>query len=571
MSWLISATIMLNLFLGQSVFATPEIPEYEIPIEPIISEEKVDKNFYTEDLWEVTDDGAIDGEGYYIDSEDIDKYDDYHDAIVETQDLASNKEDSDNSVEEIQILSNQPNESFEEYRQSIIDNWGGKKAFTQKRLDGIKDNLNGQIERFAKLEKTIALAEKKLEPLQKHVETLEGQVVLLNTQILVAKEKITTVEVQIAKKRIEIKDIMLSKKKSEIEVDIQKEIVMDYVRLLYAEEEQYFDLYSEGGSTLKLLLADNSVSENLLGHEYLEVMEKAGRQVFYDLELKHRNLKEKEIALQEETEDLEYLYKALIREKTILQQNRLAKKDILDKAKGEEEKYQLLVEESIQQQLESALAIQNLRDNVQMIESKLAILDDGLEEVQNSTVTEDVIEETEGDIEIIESVESVEYVESVEPIEEQSTPFIWPVPANKITAEFHDPTYPKRWGPHQAIDIRARQFTEIIAPANGYVFQTKDNGMGYSYIILAHKNNLVTVYGHIAKIIAEAGTIVRKGDIIGLSGGTPGTSGAGLQTTGPHLHFEVHHKGESVNPLDYLPLEELPIEYVPDDYLSELK
>ena len=147
-------------------------------------------------------------------------------------------------------------------------------------------------------------------------------------------------------------------------------------------------------------------------------------------------------------------------------------------------------------------------------------------------------------------------------------PFVWPVPPKAITAYFHDPSYPKRWGIHNAVDIRAKQFTEIRAPANAYVFQTKDNGMGYSYIILAHKNKLITVYGHVTKIIAKPGTVVKQGDLIGLSGGMPGTKGAGWQTTGPHLHFEVWHNGEQVDPLDWLPVLELPIEYIPDRYLT---
>ncbi len=98
--------------------------------------------------------------------------------------------------------------------------------------------------------------------------------------------------------------------------------------------------------------------------------------------------------------------------------------------------------------------------------------------------------------------------------------------------------------------------------------EAKDNGFGYSYIILAHKGNLVTLYGHVYEIRVKPGMLVAKGDVIGLTGGTPGTRGAGLQTTGPHLHFEVHYKGEPQDPLDYLDVLQLPIEYIPEKYLT---
>ena len=205
-----------------------------------------------------------------------------------------------------------------------------------------------------------------------------------------------------------------------------------------------------------------------------------------------------------------------------------------------------------------------MQDNIEFIEGKLKLLDESLEEVENFALEQEKAEKLEEmGLEIQE-----EFLEGpdIEIIPKHQA-FTWPVFPSKITAYFEDPTYPKRWGVHKAIDIRAKQFTEIRAPANAYVFQTKDNGMGYSYIILAHKNQLITVYGHVSEILVKAGTVVKQGDVIGLTGGTPGTKGAGWQTTGPHLHFEVWHRGEQVDPLDWLPVHELPIEYIPDRYL----
>lgn len=552
-------TCLFALTSASNVFATPDIPEIEIPIEPITIEDLVEEQLeeerlertvdYSENLWEITDVGIYDIFGAV------------RDVIIEEPESTEGL--AEESVDEF-------TDPYEEYRQSIIESWGGKKAYAEKRLEGVKENLSEQMKAFLEFEKQIAEAQEKLTPIREEVSTLQNQVRLLNTQIQTARNKVTNTEIIVASKKIEIKGLMLNLKRSEIEMNIQRKVVTDYIKLLYTEEQQFISFYEEGASTLKLLLADASVSENLLGQEYMEIMEQTGRQVFYDLEKTNRELQTKQETILDEQIELEFLYNELLKEKRALEETRTSKKDLLEKTQGDEEKYQLLLESAIQEQLETAIAVQNLQENIGLIESKLELLDDGLEEVEEAD-----FEDMEGAEEVIEMIETAEVsvgiLDDIEDSELSKTPLGWPVPANKITAKFHDPTYPKRWGIHQAIDIRARQFTEIRAPANGYVFQTKDNGNGYSYIIIAHKGNLVTVYGHVAEIIAKPGTIVKKGTLIGLSGGTPGTKGAGLQTTGPHLHFEVHYKGDPVNPLDYLPMNELPIEYVPDEYLKDLK
>ncbi|UPA22702.1 M23 family metallopeptidase [Candidatus Peribacteria bacterium] len=133
--------------------------------------------------------------------------------------------------------------------------------------------------------------------------------------------------------------------------------------------------------------------------------------------------------------------------------------------------------------------------------------------------------------------------------------FLWPVePELGISARFEDSGYEKRFGmPHHALDIPTAQGTVITAAADGIVTKVSDQGMGFSSIVISHKNGMATMYGHVSGFLVAEGDTVEAGDPIALSGGTPGTKGAGLLTTGAHLHVAFYKDGAAVDPLDWLP------------------
>ncbi len=99
---------------------------------------------------------------------------------------------------------------------------------------------------------------------------------------------------------------------------------------------------------------------------------------------------------------------------------------------------------------------------------------------------------------------------------------------------------------HYGIDIAAKSDEPVQATLDGTVISTGfEVETGYS-ITIQHKDNLVTLYKHNAKLFKSVGNLVKAGDIIAAVGSTGSTS------TGPHLHFEIWHLGKPLNPKDFI-------------------
>ena len=97
---------------------------------------------------------------------------------------------------------------------------------------------------------------------------------------------------------------------------------------------------------------------------------------------------------------------------------------------------------------------------------------------------------------------------------------------------------------HQGQDITVKTGTPIHAPADGIVKRAYYAGGFGNHIKLDHGNGYTTLFAHLSKIKVKHGQEVSRGEIIGLTGNTG-------RSTAPHLHYEIHHYGESKNPLDF--------------------
>ncbi len=117
--------------------------------------------------------------------------------------------------------------------------------------------------------------------------------------------------------------------------------------------------------------------------------------------------------------------------------------------------------------------------------------------------------------------------------------FAWPVVSASITS-----TYGTRWGAfHKGIDITGNR--NILAADNGKVVTAGSKSDYGNYVIIDHLNGYRTLYGHLSKILVTQGTIVEKGEKIGIMGSTG-------DSTGVHLHFEILRNSSPQNPLKFL-------------------
>jgi murein DD-endopeptidase MepM/ murein hydrolase activator NlpD len=125
-------------------------------------------------------------------------------------------------------------------------------------------------------------------------------------------------------------------------------------------------------------------------------------------------------------------------------------------------------------------------------------------------------------------------------------PAIKPVDGNYAYSSYGMRMHPilKQRRFHSGIDIIVDTGTPIYATGNGRViFVGRRGGYGLE-IVIDHGFGYRTVYAHLSKQLVKRGQKVLRGELIGKSGNT------GL-SSGPHLHYEVHHKGAKLNPVDF--------------------
>ncbi len=392
--------------------------------------------------------------------------------------------------------------------------------------NGVAD-LNTQI---AEKKQHIADLQQQSTVLQQKIDAASGQVHDLQSQVAIIDDQIAQTNFQIQAKQEEISSLELEMAALQQSID-EKTASINEQKIHLADIVRQLDQNSRT-STLALVLTHGSLSDFYSQAEATATLSATLGQSVTELNGLRTTLQSKQDELTQARDSVQQAKSQLEVQKQSTVDQLGLKNSLLSTTEQSADQYNKMLQQSLQEE--------------QQADATITALENQLQQQMNSG-------------------------QLPEP-QFSSTGFIWPISSRSISAYFHDPQYPfscRLWHSsacmeHSGLDIRTPQGTAVRAAADGIVSVVHDQGFytnaagqktasALNFVGLLHQDGLSTRYLHLSTVYVHADQFVQQGDVIGLSGGLPGTAGAGGMTTGAHLHLEVRVNGIPDDPLKYLP------------------
>ncbi|MFH1535199.1 MAG: peptidoglycan DD-metalloendopeptidase family protein [Patescibacteria group bacterium] len=372
-----------------------------------------------------------------------------------------------------------------------------------EQIDQKQDQIDELQEKIDQYKKNIALKQREKATIQSEISLISDRIGKKETDIL---SKETTIE----KLELEITDLQYRIGEKTKEIGYEKDDLGEIIREMYEYDQKTY---------LEVVVSNENFSDYFLQLQYIEALGNKTKDSLDSLKTLKESLEQQSVNLDDKKTEVEKERNNLQGEKQDLAGEKSYQDQLLFETQMDEGKFQSLVEQVKSEQSKANSAITDLEREMRT------------------------------------RLEGEEYDGSGAEIIAGDATLSWPVnPYLGISCGFHCADYPfARWFQHSGMDIRIPQGTALKAAASGYVAIAKDAGLGYSYILVVHGDGLATVYGHVSRIDVVPDQFVRRGDVIGATGGMPGSPGTGKFSTGAHLHFEVRVDGLPNDPMKYLP------------------
>lgn len=351
---------------------------------------------------------------------------------------------------------------------------------------------------------------------------LENQLEVIDNDIERTKTEMEKTQLELDSLNLQVHGLDLKIERTKNDTAVTKARVGETLRLLYQGEQK---------NILEITFGSRTLSDFFSQLTYQKTLQTSLQEDLKKLEDLHTLLTEQRSETTIKQKEASQAQQKFEAEKESMEGEKVFKDNLLEKVSSDEEKFQQLVKDAQSEETKVDAEINSLESKVQ---AQIDTLRQQAEEKRKNggKLTDDEEQLLVGDV-----------------------VFSWPIDSREITCGFHCAGYPfAKWFPHSGIDIRTSSGTPVKAAASGFVGIAKSDGTtALAYVTIEHSSVYSTVYMHLSEVDVTPGQFVHRGEVIGRSGGLPGTPGAGAFSTGAHLHFEVRENGIPVDPLPFLP------------------
>ncbi len=387
---------------------------------------------------------------------------------------------------------------------------------TDQEVADLNQQIDNQRKTLQDLEAQKAALQQAVDSAAGNVHDINSQIALIDAQIAQSNHAIREKQEEITALELEMTSIQQSIDRKTAEINTKKSQLANAIRQMDSNTRI---------STLALVITQENLSEFYSQAQAVTALSRNLKDTIDEVETLKSDLTAKQDALVKSRDDQRQAKLQLEVQRNAVVDQRSFKDTLLSDAKKTQDQYEDQLAQAAKEEQQANATISALEQQVQRK------LNGGGDEYPDFT----------------------------------STGYIWPV-KGPLTAYFHDPSYPFRRyiGEHTGLDIGVPQGTPVKAAADGVVSVVHSQGWvtdaagkkirsALNFVGVVHEKGIATRYLHLSAVYVHTDQFVRQGDIIGLSGGLPGTAGAGTTTTGAHLHLEFRVDGIPDDPLKYLP------------------
>lgn len=397
----------------------------------------------------------------------------------------------------------------------------------QKELEQKKESINSNIKE----------TEGKINQNESKIDQIMAQIQALDTEILDTEKNISNVLNEIKLTTDEIEKLKASIVELERKIEERDKLLKERIRAVQVS----------GGSVsyLDVLLGANSFVDFIDRFSAVNTLMEADRTILKEQADDKKQLEEERASLEKKLEEQEESKNKLVNLKASLDKQKASKGTLVDQLEAEQSKLleqKQVMETEYEEVLNISADVQNkiVAEQKRQAERARKIAEEKKRKAAEERKRQ---QSSSGSSVAIPEVSSG----------------AWTKPANGTFTSGYGyrmhPIYGKG-KMHYGVDFANSTGTPVVSAADGVVSYASPLSTYGNVIMVTHSidgQTFTSLYAHLSKINVSVGQVVSKGEHIGAIG-TTGNS------TGPHLHFEIHignwegMTANSVNPLRYISL-----------------